>query len=189
MKILDRYASAVFSGNLKAKDASVMGDTDVLGAMGLADKALITGRHSDGTPCRPAPLAVALERLFTGDNGAAFEIVQMLADQAMRQAGRLHVKIKPTQALRIAQACLAWHRNGACRPCGGLGQTLMPGSRSLSGHDCQVCRGTGKVLFEKQFRQEHQELARWLLSEMTRETGRAGPAAMQKLADKGFLDL
>ena len=189
MKILDRYASAVFSGNLKPQHASVMGDTDVLGAMGLDDKALTSGQHSNGTPCRPAPMAVALERLFTGDNSAAFEIVQLLADQATRQSWRLRVNIKPTQALRMAQACLAWHRNGACRPCGGLGQTLMPGTRTLSGHECQVCRGTGKVLFEQQFRQEHQELARWLLSEITRECGRAGPVGMKKLAEKFNLDL
>jgi len=145
----------------------------MLGAMGLADKALISGRHSDGTPCRPAPLAVALERLFTGDNSAAYAIVHLLADQA----------------LRMAQACLAWHRNGACRPCGRLGQTLIPGTRTLSGHDCQVCRGTGKVLFEKQFHQAHQELARWLLSEMTRDAGRVGPVAMKKLAENFNLNL
>lgn len=189
MKITDRYASAVFSGNLKTKDGTVMGDTDVLGAMGLADKALTSGRHSDGSPCRPAPLAVALERLFSGDNGAAFVIVELLADKTLRQSWKLRVKIKPGQALRMAQACLAWHRNGRCDPCGGLGQTLIPGSRTRSSHDCQVCRGTGKVLFERQFRQEHQELARWLLSEIARECGRAGPVAMAKLAENFNLDL
>ena len=38
--------------------------------------------------------------------------------------------------------------------------------------------------FEANFRQEWQELARWLVSEMARESGKAGPAATRKLAPR-----
>jgi hypothetical protein len=61
MKIVDRYASAVRASSLKSEPDTTYSASDVLGAMGLAGK-----RH---------PLAVALTRLFTGDNTASGDIV------------------------------------------------------------------------------------------------------------------
>ena len=182
MKIQDRYSTAVHSSSLKSRADTSMSDTDVLGAMGIADRDLERGFTSDGTAVRPAPLAVSLERLFAGDNTAAHGIVRTLAAMAFDYSYRVKVKLSRVVAHDMACACLAWHRNGTCRPCGGHGLTLIPGSKTHSGHECQACRGTGKVLFDRQFRQEHQIVARWLIAEMERESGRAGPQAMRLLA-------
>jgi hypothetical protein len=95
----------------------------------------------------------------------------------------MRIKISRPVAHDMACACLAWHRNGRCTACGGHGLTLIPGTKTHSEHECQPCRGSGKVLFDQQFRQDHQQLARWLVSEMERAAGRAGPIAMRSLAD------
>lgn len=191
--IRNRYSSAVHSSNLKvSKEAdktgeTVVEDTDALSAMAWADKALktgwrTTGPDGKGEPVRPAPLAVPLARFLAGDGGSAHEIVRLLAIMVFERSWDVRVKINHVQAHDMACACLAWHRNGRCRVCGGHGKTLIPGSRSFSDHDCQVCRGTGKVPFKAQFKPEHQDLADWLVAEMEREAGRAGPAAMKALS-------
>jgi hypothetical protein len=183
-KINNRYASAIHSSNLAVDSSTYMSDPDVLGAMGLADKALTTGRSGDGTPVKPVPLAVPLERLFAGDNNAVYDIVRMLADMAWRRARADDVKMNHAQAKDLAQACLAWHRDGACKPCGGRRWLLIEGTTSLSQNECPDCRGTGKMPFERQFRPEHRELARWLTAEMGRAAGHAGPQAMKALAPR-----
>lgn len=195
-RISNRYASAVRSSNLGSDPRTYMGDSDVLGAMGLADKALTTGRAGDGTPVKPVPLAVPLERLFAGDNNATYDIVRMLADMAWRQARAEDVKMNHAQARDMAQACLAWHRHGRCPACEGRGYELIPGTKTLSDRECQDCCGShipaafrtpGKMPFERQFRPEWRTLARWLTAEMIRAAGHAGPQAMKALAPR--LDL
>lgn len=181
-KISNRYASAVHSSNLGVDEKTVMSDTDVLGAMGIADRVLNVGMTSSGTPVRPCPLAVPLERLFAGDNNAAYDIVRTMAEMVWYEARRIKVKLGRVEAKEIAQACLAWHRDGVCKPCGGHGYALIPGTISLSSHECPACRGSGKRLFEREFKPLHRELARWLVSEMSRASGYAGPAAMRALA-------
>lgn len=182
-KITERYSAATRSSNLKPKrEQHEVGDLDILGAYGKADKHLTDGKDGKGNPVRPAPLAVPLERLLTGDGNSAYEIVRMLGAMCWWHARDIRVKINHIQAHDMAKACLAWFRNGTCQPCGGHGQTLIPGSKSFSGHDCQVCRGTGKILFESNFKTEHRQLARWLVTEIEREVGRAAPAAMRALS-------
>lgn len=183
-KIQDRYASAVHSSNLAVDEKTYMGDSDVLGAYGIADRVLTTGRTSDGQNVRPCPLAVPLERLFAGDNNAAYDIVRMLAEMAHEHSFKIKVKIKRVQCTDMAKACLAWHRDGTCKPCGGHGKTEIPGTHTLSDHDCPQCRGSGKLPFERQFKPEQRELARWLVAEMARASGYAGPAAMRALASQ-----
>ncbi|KWT72247.1 MULTISPECIES: hypothetical protein [unclassified Variovorax] len=169
MKILDRYASAIRSSNLKSDPRSTMSDTDVLGAMGLAAK------HE--------PLAAALQRLFCGDNSAAVQIVEILSDEAWKQARGMRVKLNRVQALDMARVCLAWHRDGTCKPCGGHGVTLIPGTRTLGTQKCKPCQGEGKVSFERQLPAPQRELARWLISRMEECQSRAGPEAMKKLRE------
>lgn len=182
-KLTERYSAATRSSNLKPKrEQHEVGDLDILGAYGKADKHLTDGRDGKGNPVRPAPLAVPLERLLTGDNNSAYEIVRLLAVMVFERSWEVRVKIGHPQCHDMAKACLAWFRNGSCRPCGGHGKTLIPGSPAFSGHDCPACRGTGKIPFESQFRQEHQALARWLVIEMEAEVGRAAPAAMRALS-------
>jgi len=184
MRIQDRYATAVRSSCLTVDERTVMSDTDVLGAMGLADRCLTEGRDSQGNPGRHAPLAVALERLFAGHNHAAMVIVQLLAGMAWKRARATKVKLNRIGAADMAKACLAWHRDGICKACGGHGTLVIPGSTTLGPVACKPCKGVGKVPFERQFTHELRELAGWLVAEMEREQCHAGPAAMRSLAPR-----
>lgn len=181
-KIANRYASAVHSNNLAVDEKTYMSDTDVLGAYGIADRVLHTGKTSDGQNVRPAPLAVGLERLFAGDNNAAYDIVRTMADMVWYQARKMNVRMGRSGAKEMAQKCLAWHRDGTCRPCEGRAYSLIPGTKTLSERECPACRGSGKRPFEREFKPEDRELARWLVAEMGRASGYAGPAAMRALA-------
>jgi hypothetical protein len=180
--IQNRYASAVHSSNLGVDAKTRMSDSDTLGAYGLADRALTTGRTSDGTPVRPCPLAVPLERLFAGDNNAVYDIVRMLAEMAHAHSFKIKLKIKLVECTDLARACLAWHRDGTCKACEGRGYALIPGTKTLSDRECLACRGSRKIPFERNIKPEWRELARWMVSEMTRASGYAGPAAMRALA-------
>ena len=171
MKVIERYASAVRSTNLKVDERTTRSDSDVLGAMGLA--------------AREFPLAVALQRLFLGDTTAARELVELLADDAWRQARALKVKLNRVQAHDLAQGCVAWHRNPTCDSCGGHGATVIPGSTTL-GVRCKPCKGSGRTSLGKLF-PEHSEVADWLVAHMERHQAMAGPEAMKQIA--GYLDL
>jgi hypothetical protein len=182
-RMTDRYASAITSSDLSVQ-ANAMGDTDILAAFAVADRALSTGRLSDGTPIFRAPLAVPLERLLAGQRMAA-DVVAVLAHKLMGRAGKQRVKpFSRVLAHDMARAVLGWWIAGFCKACGGLGQTLIPGSRALSGHPCRSCRGEGRIPFENHFRHEHQELARWLICEIEHEASRAGPPARELVAPR-----
>lgn len=187
-KITDRYVTAVHSSNLKVSreldktTETVADDTDALGAYGLADRDLERGHRSDGSPVKPAPLAVPLERLFAGDRNAAYDIVRQLSAMLYDHSFDVRVKISRVQCTDIAKACLAWHRDGVCKACGGHGYSLIPGVPSLSSHTCPTCRGTGKIRLSAVFGVKNLALAQWLIDEMTREAGRAGPEAMKRLS-------
>jgi len=168
--ITERYNTAVHARSLKVDPTTRMSDSDVLGAYGLAAKR--------------EPLAVALERLFAGDGRAAREIVDHLAQAVFDYSFEVKVKISRVAAADMAKACLAWHRDGTCRPCGGHGYHMIPGAPMLSEKACQVCAGSGKVILEMQFPAKHEVLVRWMAAELARESGRAGPEAMRKLAEK-----
>jgi hypothetical protein len=173
-KIIDRYSSAVRSSNLRSKESTTYSDSDVLGAMGLAAK--------------QRALAAALERLLSGDNHAAAQIVEILAELAWGKAGAMHVPMERTQAQDMAKAVLAWMRFGTCKTCGGHGfriiGTLGTGRAVKSDHNCQACDGSKKIPFGTQFPVERRSVAWWLLGQVEREQGRAGPAAMAALAKR-----
>jgi hypothetical protein len=173
-KIIDRYSSAVRSSNLRSKEATTYSDSDVLGAMGLAAK--------------QRPLAAALARLFTGDNHASGEIVEILAGLAWGKAAETHVQLKRPQATDMARAVLAWHRDGTCQTCKGHGYAILgtigAGRAVVSDHDCPACKGTAKLPFGPQFPAERRSVAWWLLSQVEREQAHAGPAAMAALAKR-----
>lgn len=191
--ISNRYAAAIRSSNLKSPDAKgyegvVQRDADVLGSMGLADRALtegfvVTGPDRQGYPVKPAPMAATLARLFAGDNRAAAEVAAIL--EGMIFAARTkRVQVSRIQAKDMAEACLAFHRNGRCRPCNGLGYALIPGTNRLSAHECPDCKGEGLILLDKQFPVEHRELARWAVAELEMASGPAFEMAAKKLAPK-----
>lgn len=189
MQITERYASAIRSTNLKHDDRSIDADTDVLGAFGLADRALKKGQmwSSDGAvliDIPKAPLAVPLERLFSGDKGAAREVVKVLSDALRGKAPAMHLKMTESQCTDMAKACLAWHRDSVCKLCGGQGMGTIKPHGWVGGAICKPCKGTGNIPFEDQFRHDQREIARWLVSEMAREQCRAGPAALKALAPR-----
>lgn len=183
-RIDERYRSAVGNG----------GDHDVLGAYGLADRHLTTGWRptgpdGQGEPVRPAPLAVALERFFAGDAKAVHTIIAIMADKVFEHSWVMQVKISRPKAHDMACAVLAWHRSGTCRACNGHGYDLIPGTPALSERECEPCRGTGKIPFDAQFDDNGRvpqmaQLARWLMSEIERDAGRAAPEAMRALRDR-----
>lgn len=176
MNFSDRYSTAVRSTNLKSRPETTHSDTDTLGAAGLAGKR--------------QPLAMALMRLFVGDNGMTSQIVYILADMAWSRAHHQGLKLRRVQAEDMAAKVLAWHRDGVCKPCGGHGVHLQSGGRigegrgALSDRQCGACRGTGRVPFDREFGDDARPVAQWLLAEVERETAKAGPAAMAALAPR-----
>lgn len=145
-----------------------MSDTDVLGAYGLVAKT-----H---------PLAVALARLLSGDNRETHDVVRELADMIWKRARGGSAKCSAVQAQDIAKACLAWWRDGVCKACGRHGKTIIPGTLTLSEHDCPACRGTGKIAFESNFPQELRDLAAWAQATLEKNLAIAGPEAKKRVA-------
>lgn len=185
MKILERYASAIKSSNLKTVASTTYGDTDVLGAYGIADRRLSLGINAAGIQVREGrPLAVPLQRLLMGDSGAAVELVDLLAHALRGQAKAARVVLTAFGSQKMARAVLAYFRNSACQVCGGHGLEVVPGSNALGAAKCSPCNGTGRVQIVKAFRQEHRDLVRWAMDRVEEESARAGPAAMKALADR-----
>lgn len=182
MRIQDRYAAAVHSSNLKSTPSTVHSATDILGAYGIADRRLSAGVDAQGNETfSKHPLAVPLERLFTGDNGAAVTIVAILSGIICGKAKALRVDLTRVQASDMAKVVLEWFRRGACKSCNGHGFKIIPNTTTLGNTRCQGCGGSGKVPVEKAFRLEQRELVSWVVALMERESGAAGPAAMAAL--------
>lgn len=169
MTIIDRYATAIRSSNLGSKPETVNSDSDVIGAAGLAAKR--------------SPLAIALLRLFCGDNHASTTVVGILADKAVGKAYRMGNECSRVEAWDISAAVLAWHRDGTCKVCGGHGVKLIPGTTTLGGEKCASC-ANGRIRFDAQFPMVRLDLARWLAAELDREQAIAGADAMRALAPK-----
>ena len=178
MNIHNRYASAVHSSNLKSRPDTYDSDTDVLGAMGIADRRLSAGEGHFSKH----PLAVPLERLFTGDSTAAGEIIRILAEIIRGKAHALRIRMTEVQASDMARITLGWFRHPVCRVCGGHGFKVIKNTTTLGDSRCRPCNGTGKVRLELAFRVEQRELVSWVLAQMEREAGMAGPAALRALA-------
>lgn len=166
MTILDRYTSAVNAKNLKVSDIT-QGAADILGAYGLASK--------------KSPLAVALSRLMAGDSRVMGEIVNNLSKTVWKKS-RAYKTLRMTdlQSIDFTKECLLWWLNNTCKSCGGHGQTIIPGTTTLSERDCKDCNGTGKTRLS--YKAEKLELANWTISEIEKALSQAGPEAMRKLA-------
>lgn len=165
MKILDRYNTAIHATSLKSEAPTTWSDADVLGAAGLA------ARHE--------PLGIALARMLAG--GAQTDVVAILTTEAYERGFRIKHRVTMVQAGDMAKAVLAWYRHGTCQPCGGTGFKRIKDTPSL-GDECSHCNGTGRIPFERQFRHEDRDLARWLHDQISRTQARAGQLAMQKIA-------
>lgn len=171
MSLLERYSGAMRTSDLSPKakaDATITSDNDVVGAFGFASL--------------DRPLAIALARLFCGDNGAAREVVRLLSSMAWDKAAALHLGLKRTQADDMARAVLAWHRDGRCPACTGRGFELIVGAPAVSATHCMACDGTLKVPLAREFDAPMRVVVWWLVAEVEREQSRAGPAAIARLA-------
>lgn len=164
MSIIDRYAGAIKTSNLKSEPRTTYSDTDVIGAFGFAAK--------------KNALGVSLARLLCGDGRASREVIEQLASMAREK----HHYLRPTQAQDIAKAVLAWNSHGVCKECDGHGYHIIPGAPSLSDTECKACKGTGRMLLHKQFSKEHQEAALWVQSIIESVQATAGQIAMKSIA-------
>lgn len=197
-KIEERYRSAINTSNMGVDERTYRSASDVVGAMGLADKHLtegwVTTGPGKGYDIKESPLSAPLQRLLSGDNRASHEIVRILAEMLWKRAEGQNTKpkiIRPI-ATDIARACLGWFRHGTCKACGGHGFEMIKNTPIKSACECQSCKGKGKMPLERSLDPDHEHpeyraLGIWLASEMERALGRAGPAAMAAIAPK--LDL
>lgn len=183
MLIKDRYSSAIRSSNLRAKSDVAMGDVDVLGAYGIADRRLSAGEDHFSRH----PLAVPLERMFLGDRSAAADVIGHLTGSIRGKAQALRIRMTELQAADMARVALGWFRQPSCQVCGGHGFKIIHGTKTLGDSRCRPCNGSGKVQLEQAFRVEQRELVRWVMASLEREAGMAGVAAMKALTP--MLDL
>lgn len=191
----ERYRTAINASNLGSDERTFRSSSDVVGAMAVADRRLtdgwVTTGPGEGYSIKESPLSVPLARLLAGDQRAAIHIVNMLAKMVWSHAEseRVKPKINRMVAYDLAAACLAWHQHGTCKVCGGHGYDLIAGTKTLSERECHPCRGTGKILFDERVdpdrrHPERRQMGRWLLVEMERALGRAGPEAMKAIAPR-----
>lgn len=186
-KIINRYAAAVHSSNLKSDPSTVYSDTDVLGAVGYGGKP--PGLRDDGSARRSSPLAMALLRMFTGGDREGKQIVTMMVRMLQVEAHKRRDSIGPAGASIIARAVLDWHRDSTCRTCRGHGYQTIGGalgqSRTVvSDQPCDACHGAGKRPFDALFPPSRLDLAHWLRSRVEEKTNLAGTVAMAALAPR-----
>lgn len=173
MSIIDRYHTAVRCSNMRSEPDTTSSNVDVLGAVGLARK--------------ERRLSFMILRLLTGDNSASSDTIELLTTMAWSKAKQWEEPINRQGASLIARLVLDWYRDSACRACGGHGYKVMQGAPCIGDVACETCRGSKKRDFDGMFQPERLRLALWLLEEVSRETGAAGPAAMAKLAPRLYL--
>jgi hypothetical protein len=165
LSIIDRYASAVRSSDLRSRPDTTFSDPDVIGAFGLAGKR--------------EPLGAALMRLFTGDNNAAQAVIEALTQKLLTH---FPASLRESEARTVATGVLAWNRANVCTVCHGSGYEVIPGTPSLSDKECKSCRGTGKTLFHRQFHRSKLEYADWAQAQIEMAQSRAGQEAMRAIA-------
>lgn len=178
MRIINRYATAIHSSNLKSKAETYTGDVEVLGAFGIADRRLSSGvdhytKH---------PLAVPLQRLFNGNGAVSGEIISILAGMIRGKAFWIKVDLTDRQSRDMARVILGWFRNPRCRVCGGHGFKIIRNTTTVGDTRCRPCNATGTIQLELLFPEKSRDLVRWAIARMELEAGMAAPAAMKALA-------
>ena len=186
-QIRDAYARALRSKSLRSDARTDMSDSDVIGAVGFAGKAVRTEVVNGKIVKRKGSvLGMALLRLFVGGDKEARDVTKLLARMAVGKAYRLGAPIGEAGADLLAGLVIQWHRDSVCKTCGGHGFKVAVGklgdSRVVMGDDaCGDCHGSGKRDFDGMFPWEHLNLACWLRAEVEREQAIAGTEAMKAL--------
>lgn len=166
----ESYSGAIKASNLGSRPDTTRSPSDVLGAAGIAG--------------RQAPLALALLRLLSGDANAIRHVAGLMGAMVLGKAHRAKTPMSHVDSIRLAQAVLAWSMSPRCPACGGHGFSTIPGTTTLGGEACGICRGTGRRPFDSEFPRDRLELARWLQAEVEREVAKAAPLAMRALAPR-----
>lgn len=185
----NRYAAAVHSGNLASDPDTTFSDSDVLGAAGLAGKAV---RYADDPHKRRrgAPLALALQRMFVGGDPQGRAVVPILMRMLMVEAHRREDDASELAAGIISRTVLDWHRDSVCKRCGGHGYDTVVGTSLgdrravISNIPCRACRGSGRRSFNALFSRDRLQIALWLRDRIEAETARAAAEAMAALAPR-----
>lgn len=192
-QIRDAYARALQSKNLRSDARTDRSDSDIIGAVAFAGKAVRT-EVVDGKVIKRkgSKLAMQLLRLFVGGDREAKDVTHTLARMAVGKAYRLGAPIGEAGADLLAGLVVQWHRDSTCKTCGGHGFKTAVGklgdSRVVMGDTpCDDCHGSGKRDFDGMFPWEHLNLARWLRAEVEKEQAIAGAEAMKALGPR--LDL
>lgn len=184
---INRYAAAVHSGNLASKPDTVMSDSDVLGAAGFAGKAMRCAEN-ENMRRKGAPLAMALVRMFVGDDPHGRAVVPILMRMLSVEAHRRGDDVTERSANILALTVLDWHRDPTCKVCGGHGYQVVSGTlgeRAVIGDKpCRACRGSARRPFGALFARDRLQLALWLRDRVEAETSRAAPEAMAALAPR-----
>ena len=163
MKLIERYASAIRSSNLRSIERTTQSDSDVIGAVGLASKTDYLG--------------ALLLRFEMGDNKAARECASVLAHRAHIKFPKLH----PRTAFDLASALIAFSRSDVCTSCNGLGREVIPGTPTLGTKECSACRGTGKKRIDKQFPKEHMPALDWMHAWVSRAKHEVARMAAERI--------
>lgn len=184
--IEESYESATHATSLKV-EADKRGSADVLIAAGWSDARLgmaLMRLHSEyegsARPQKPSAAAIELlSRKLVGPIVSREQARKTAREHADKWYAnelslfRLKLKTLPEVTrqlylraerrgipLAAAGPSLSWWLDKVCVPCGGLGKTTIPGTPTLSAHDCPACRGTGHK------HQPYGEDGRWLTNLM-----------------------
>lgn len=164
--ISERYSTARQTSDLTVSPLTSMAPADVLGAVGMAAKD------------KEIEVAILLmEVTYQGRSQSRNKLADILGNQLnARMAKDRRLK---GNAWVIAKEVLAWHLDGVCKPCGGLGYEKIPGTPTLSDRLCPVCEGNKRVALP------HDSLAHtWLANHVERLTAIAGGEVMKRLASQ-----
>jgi hypothetical protein len=160
MKISERYSTARNTSNLKSEPRTSMAAADLLMAAGMA--------------AQTHEIALMLwEVAYRGKTATKHILADLLARRLEWEMNHQRWKGNPK---RIAKEVLAWHLNGVCKPCNGLGYEVIEDTPSLSDVICPHCNGTKRVALPRG------DQYTWLADHIGKLEAHAGGYVMQKLA-------
>lgn len=162
--IEESYEAGCTASNLKVKTEE-RGPADILIAAGWAHArlglALLRLRSEWVSAEKPKHISYSQMRELANKYDLPIKEAQHMTDLWMENELKLLLlKLKTLKDVRrqldliaerkgIAREAVGpvilHHLDPTCKPCSGHGKTLIPGTPSLSAHDCQHCRGTGKT--------------------------------------------
>ena len=190
--LVESYESACNTSNLLVK-ADRRGSADMIVAAGWCDShlgmALLRLRSEWESSAKPTPItqaqinALAENISYGTDMKAARKKAQTAAEAWYgNELSLLRIRLKglPAVSRELYMRCerkgmptdmiprvMAWWLDPICHACHGHGKTLIPGTPSLSAHNCPKCRGEGKLPVP------HHQPGKWLANVLSASIGSA----------------